>query len=199
MGTPNCSVFWRVIFEKSEMLSWFGSLTSVVSPSTEVISSKLFGLMTCGMRGIGQVAKLLAARAEVRLTRAFGSGEVRQGNRGRQSREGGLEVTVKEQQGRRMKHEKGEGEMERYDMRTANNLSHACTRRVRHAKNLCQKNVRATRSVWTLPVAHTVVATTWVRNLESKKKKLRLRHSVSIFISPTKTWSTNLLSTDHHE
>ena len=33
----------------------------------------------CGVRGIGQVAKLLAARAEVRLTRAFGSGTVRQG------------------------------------------------------------------------------------------------------------------------
>ncbi len=31
----------------------------------------------CGVRGIDQVAKLLAARAEVRLTRAFESGEVR--------------------------------------------------------------------------------------------------------------------------
>ena len=39
----------------------------------------------------------------------------------------GLEVTVKEQQGRRMKHGNGEGEMGRYDMRTANTLSHACT------------------------------------------------------------------------
>ena len=36
----------------------------------------------CGVRVIGQVAKLLAARAEVRLTRAFGSGTVRQGSRG---------------------------------------------------------------------------------------------------------------------
>ena len=33
----------------------------------------------CGVRGIGQVAKLFGARAEVRLTRAFGSGAVRQG------------------------------------------------------------------------------------------------------------------------
>ena len=89
---------------------------------------ELFGLMTCGVRGIGQVAKLLAARAEVRLTCAFGSGEVLQGTRGRRSREGGLDVTVREPQGRRMKHENGEGETERYDLRTANTLSHACTR-----------------------------------------------------------------------
>ena len=48
---------------------------------------ELFGLTTFGVRGIGQVAKLLGARAEVRLTRAFGSGEVRQGSRRRRSRE----------------------------------------------------------------------------------------------------------------
>ena len=54
----------------------------------------------CGARGIGQVAKLFAARAEVCLTRAFGSGTVRQGSQGRRSREGGLEVTVREQQGK---------------------------------------------------------------------------------------------------
>ena len=51
---------------------------------------ELFGLITCGVRGVGQVAKL--ARAEVHLIRAFGSGKARQGSRGRQSREGGLEV-----------------------------------------------------------------------------------------------------------
>ena len=39
---------------------------------------ELLGLMTCGVRGIGQVAKLPAARAEVRLTGAFASGTVRQ-------------------------------------------------------------------------------------------------------------------------
>ena len=58
------------------------------------------------MRGIGQEAKLLATRAEVRLTRAFGAGTVRQG---RCRRERGVEVTVRVQQGRRMKHEKGQG------------------------------------------------------------------------------------------
>ena len=85
---------------------------------------ELFGLITSGVRRIGQVAKLPAARAEVRLIRAFGSGEVWH----RMCRqECGLEVTVREQQRRRMKHKNGEGEMERYDMHTANTLSHACS------------------------------------------------------------------------
>ena len=35
---------------------------------------------TCGVRRIGQVARLFGARAEVRLTGAFGSGTVRQGS-----------------------------------------------------------------------------------------------------------------------
>ena len=65
---------------------------------------ELFGLMTCGVRRVGQVARLLDAHAEVRLTRAFGSGTVRQG-RCRQERS--VEVTVREQQRRWMKHEKG--------------------------------------------------------------------------------------------
>ena len=85
---------------------------------------ELFGLITFGMRGIGQVATLPAARAEVRLTRVFGSGTIRQ--KCRQERNVG--VTVRRKQGRRMKRENGESEMERYDMRTANTLSHACTR-----------------------------------------------------------------------
>ena len=82
----------------------------------------------CGVRRIGQVAKLPAARAEVRLTRAFESGTVGQGRCRRQGRESVLEVAVREQQGRRMEHENGEREMERFDMRNANTLSHACAR-----------------------------------------------------------------------
>ena len=41
----NSPVFSRVIFffEKSEMLSWFGSLMGVVSPSTEVVFSNSLG------------------------------------------------------------------------------------------------------------------------------------------------------------
>ena len=60
------------------------------------------------MRRIGQEAKLLGDRAEVCLTRAFGSGTVRR-RRCRQER--GVEVTVREQQGRRMKHENGGRDM----------------------------------------------------------------------------------------
>ena len=55
---------------------------------------ELFGLMTCGVRRIGQTVKLLGARAEVRLIRAFGSGTVRQR---RCRRERGVEVIVRKQ------------------------------------------------------------------------------------------------------
>ena len=67
------------------------------------------------MRGIGQEAKLRGARAEVRLTRAFGSGQAR---RRRCGRERGVEVTVREQQGRRMKQDSGKGETETCDIHT---------------------------------------------------------------------------------
>ena len=73
------------------------------------------------MHGTGHVAKLLGARAEVRLTRAFGSGRTL---RRRCGRERSVEVTVREQQGRRVKHESGEGEMEICDMHIATNLFH---------------------------------------------------------------------------
>ena len=74
-----------------------------------------------------------------------------------------------------------------------------CAMSARHARKMCQKNVRATRSVCTGPrrthsSCHYVAAQSW-----DKKKILRLRRSTSIFISPTKTLSTNLLSTDHHQ
>ena len=107
---------------------------------------ELLGLKTCGVRGISQVAKLLGARAEVRLTRAFGSGRAR---RRRCGRERGVEVTVREQQRWRVKHEDREGEMEICDMHTANtffffrHLSHACTRclYVTQRKCACDRSV----------------------------------------------------------
>ena len=91
----------------------------------------LLGLTTCGVRGVGQVAKLLGARAEMRTRRR------------RCGRERGVEVTVREQQGRRMKYESGEGEMEICDMHTANTLSHACARCpfVAQRKCACEKRV----------------------------------------------------------
>ena len=102
---------------------------------------ELFGLITCGVRGIGEVDKLPAARAEVRWTRVFGSGTLRQGRCRHPGREGCLEVTVREQQGRRKKLEKGEGEIERYDMRTANTLSHACTRSLYATQGKCVRKM----------------------------------------------------------
>ena len=42
---------------------------------------ELLGLITCGVRGIGQVARLSGARAGVRLTRAFGSSRAAPGAR----------------------------------------------------------------------------------------------------------------------
>ena len=117
---------------------------------------------SCGVRWIGQVAKLLDARADVRLTRAFGSGRAR---RGRCGRERGVEVTVREQQRRRMKHENGEGETEIRDMhmqqtflQTLEPCVYAMS--VRHAKKMCVRQ----ESACTPPVAHTLVATTCVRN-----------------------------------
>ena len=108
-GSPYCSVLSNEILEKSEILSWFGLLMDVVSSSTEMTLSLSLDSLICGVRVIGQVAKVFAARAELRLTRAFGSGTARQG---RSSWEWDVEVTVREQEeGRLMKHENGEDEM----------------------------------------------------------------------------------------
>ena len=57
-------------------------------------------------------------------------------------------MTVREQQGRRMKHENGEGEMERYDMRTANTLR-ACDVRTPRKENVSEKCACDTECVYT--------------------------------------------------
>ena len=48
-----------------------------------------------------------------------------------------------------MKHEKGVGDMVRYDMSTANTLSHACVRCLYATQGMCQNNESATWSVFT--------------------------------------------------
>ena len=58
--------------------------------------------------------ELLAARVGVRMLHDLGAGKDRQ-------RCGAGKVAVKEQQGRRLKQENGEGETERYDMHNATN------------------------------------------------------------------------------
>ena len=54
-----------------------------------------------------------------------------------------------------MKHESGEGEMERYDMRTANTLSHACSclyvTQGKSAKKMCVRHGVCTPGWLTIP------------------------------------------------
>ena len=154
VGTPNCLVFTFLVFKKSKKL-WFGSLMSIVSSSTEMILSNSFGLIPCVCIWLGQAAKLRDACAEWRVSCAFRTGkygknmwivsEVIVGI--------DLEVTVREQQ-RRVRHEKGEGEMENKDTHATNNLftdtwaMRVCAHAWRCAnvrrQTVQQKNVRAT-------------------------------------------------------
>ena len=94
------------------------------------ILNSVLSTSSCGRTGFGQVAKLLGARAEMRMSCAFRTGKHWQRSCGRQSRERGLQVTVREQQGWRVKHGNGEDEMERHDIRMQQTffmtLSRAC-------------------------------------------------------------------------
>ena len=88
--------------------------------------------------------------------------------------------------------------------------THQNVRRER-AVPVLQKNVRATGECVYTPLAHTVVATTWVRTPMSttsttKISKKTLHHHLDrkpsnflifLLISLTRTWSTSLLSTNH--
>ena len=143
--------------------------------------------------GSAKVARLLGAHAEVRLTRAFGSGTVRQG-RCRQERS--VEVTVREQQRRWTKHGKGDGEMVRYAMRTANTLSH--TRCLYVTQGKCVRKMCVRHGVRVHHPSHTQKLPLRGCEILRQKKILRLRRSTSTLVSPTRTLSTNLLSTDHH-
>ena len=62
----------------------------------------------------------------------------------------------------------------------------------RHARKMCQQNVRATRSVYKCMYMYEGVCVCFVL-------VCMLRRSTSILISPTKTLSTTLLSNDHRE
>ena len=89
--------------------------------------------------GSAQVAKLLARSCGSALDPRFRIGnssakEVQTGNEG-------VEVTVREQQRRRMKHENGAGEMESCDMRTAHTSSHACTRCLYATQGKCVRKM----------------------------------------------------------
>ena len=66
---------------------------------------------------LGQVGKHPGAREEVRLSCVLRTGTLGKDCADGKVEEDGLEVTVREQQGWRVKHENGEGEMEINDMR----------------------------------------------------------------------------------
>ena len=80
------------------------------------LSRSLSDVSFCEEDGLGQVAKLLVL-VQSALDPRFWVGKVRQEDVDECVGEVGLEVTVQEQQGRRLKHEKGEGEVKRDDMR----------------------------------------------------------------------------------
>ena len=113
---------------------------------------------------LGQVAKLLVLVRSA-LDLRFQVGKARQDRADECVGEVGL--------GRRVRHEKGEGEIKERRHAHCKHLSHACMCKV---MKKCQKNVRATRSVCTPSVAHTAVATTWVRtSLPSGHEPLLLK------------------------
>ena len=89
--TPNRPGFSIMFFEKSEKL-WFGSLMSVVSSSTEVFLSNSLVWVICVCIWLGQVAKLLDASAELRVSIASRTGRVRQES----GQERDVEVSVQE-------------------------------------------------------------------------------------------------------
>ena len=107
---------------------------------------------------------------------------------------------VREQQGRRMKHDNREGEVERCDMRTANTSSHARTRCLYATQGKCVRKMCVRHEAFGTPTVelHEAADTTWVRNPETKKKSSDFVIPLPILISPTNTLSTNLLSTDQH-
>ena len=97
MGTPNSPVLVCGFREvRDAIVVWTVDGRRVAVHRSGLVE---LGLITCGVRGIGQAAKLLGARADERLTRAFGLGKARRRRCGRERRECGLEVTVQEQQG----------------------------------------------------------------------------------------------------
>ena len=89
--TPNRPVFSIMFFEKSEKL-WFGSLMSVVSSSTEVFLTNSLVWVICVCIWLGQVAKLLDASAELRVSIASRTGRGRQES----GQERDVEVSVQE-------------------------------------------------------------------------------------------------------
>ena len=157
---------------------------------------ELFGLITCEEDRLGQAAKLLVLVLSA-LDPRFWVGKVRQDRVDGCVGEVGLEVTVQEQQGRRVKHEEGDGEVqERDDMRMQQTPflwpwamrvcdTHEDVQSTQWAR-CAQKHVRATSEcVYTSPrtlsscyYVETNLPAKWVRYSTTKKQKIH--HSMTI-------------------
>ena len=109
----------------------------VVSPSTDIVLSGCLGSspVECAESAILTNSLPHAARVGVRMPRDFGAGKARESS-------GPGEVTDREQQGRWVKHENGEGETERKHMHCKTTFySHlsqcVSVLSLRHAEKMC--------------------------------------------------------------
>ena len=173
---------------------------------------ELLELITCVENGLGQVAKLLVAGAEVRLTRAFGSGKFGKIVRTGASVRLVSKCQVKEQQRTKKRIMRVETcALQQTPLFMT--LSHACVCDTHENVRMCAMNALC---------AEKCACNRWLRvHHPSKTQYLPLRgydpslflkkiitpwpswentfrlHFRFILISPTRTWSTSLHSTNH--
>ena len=130
-GTVNTPRRGRLLL----LSSWLHSLHGLFTKKS-FARKQLLLLLLCGELGVRQVVRLLVAHDGVRGPRAFEVGQVHSGgncrrNRGSRSRgqEGGLEVTVREEETwREVGHERGDYERRREKARSVSTHG-KCTQR----------------------------------------------------------------------
>ena len=225
-NTEQCSALVRGLREVGDILVRIVDERRVIIHG--IILVDLFGLITCGVRGVGQVAKLLVLVRSA-LDLRFQVGEVRQdrvdrnvrwGRRGRGRSRSDRQGTARARTGETWEGRRWDDrEMTTCALQTTLSLEPGmCVTRMRmcevyaqctYTRKMCLQQV----SVYT-PVAHTVVASTWVRTpvsttllLKNRTKKNSSLHDhlektssdflhVVFDLSLTRTWSTSLLSTN---
>ena len=172
IGFPMHAFFASVFFEKSEISLRSGSSMSIVSTVHRSDLVELLGLKTCVESGLGQIAKLLAARAEMRMPCACRTGK--HGKNVWTSKSGMVSKwpSRNSKDGWDMRLEKARWRHVTHVQRTLlAHLSQPCVCDTHEkcakyavsalcAEKMCVQQV----SVCTLSVAHTVVATSCVRN-----------------------------------
>ena len=176
--------FWEI---RGTVVVWIVDGRHVIIRRNHLV--KQVGLITCKEVWFGHAAKVTLANVGVRRTRFFGSGYTRQEFRAYESFMCRFERIIGERRSRWVKHQRGEGEKWSHDMRTAHTFLHSQTawaKRVRTHESTVQcargKMCVQQASVCTSPVAHTVVATTWVRSPCTTKENLWCRSSTSVLM-----------------